>query len=56
MLRSPLLVIAYVLAVDIIGLVQKIVDGIQKTQLMQQALPSLFASFCNFLPPPPLPI
>ena len=30
MLRSLLLVIAYVLAVDIIGLVQKMVGGIQK--------------------------
>ena len=55
MLRGALLVIGLVLTVDIIGLVQKMVDGIQKHRLLKQALPSLFSSFELFslpLPPP----
>ena len=56
MLRSPLLVIAYVLAVDIIGLVQKMVGGIQKNPAHTAGAPFPFCQLFNFLPPPPLPI
>ena len=55
MLRRPLLVIGHVLTVDIIGLVRKLVGGIQKHRLLQQALPSLFSSFALFSLPLPLP-
>ena len=55
MLRRPLLVIGHVLTVDIIGLVRKLVGGIQKHRLLQQALPSLFPSFALFSLPLPLP-
>ena len=56
MLRSPLLVISHVLTVEVIGLVQKKMGGIQKHRLLKQALPSLFHTFARFsLPPPPLP-
>jgi len=48
-----LLVIDHVLTVDIIGLVEKMVGGIQKHQLLWQTLPSLFPSFTlSPLPPP----
>ena len=49
MLRGALLVIGHILTVDIIGLVQKMVGGIQKLRLLKQVLPSLF----SFPPPPP---
>ena len=56
MLRSALLVIGHVLTVDAIGLVQKMVGGIQKHRLLLQTLPSLFPSFALFsFPPPPQP-
>ena len=42
MLRSALLVIGHVLTADVIGLVEKMVGGIQTHRLLQQALPSLF--------------
>ena len=48
MLRSALLVIGHVLTVDAIGLVQKMVGGIQKHRLLLQTLPSLFPSFALF--------
>ena len=56
MLRSTLLVIGHVLTVDGIGLVQKMIGGIQKHRFLKQALPSLFPSFTLFslLPSPPL--
>ena len=53
MLRSALLVIGHVLTVDVIGLVQKMVGGIQKHRLLLQTLPSLFPSLALFSPPPP---
>ena len=34
MLRSPVPVIGYVLTVDVIGLVEKMVDGIKKHRLL----------------------
>ena len=48
MLRSALLVIGHVLTVDVIGLVQKMVGGIQKHRLLLQTLPSLFPSFALY--------
>ena len=56
MLRSALLVIGHVLTVDAIGLVQKMVGGIQKHRLLLQTLPSLSPSFALFSLPPPNPI
>ena len=56
MLRSVLLVIGHALTVDVIGLVQKMVGGIQKYRLLYQALPSLFPSLVLFSLPLPLPL
>ena len=50
---APLLVIGHVFTVVVIGLVWKLVGGIQKHWLLQQALPSLFF-LTLFSPPPPL--
>ena len=47
--------IGHILTVDIIGLVQKMVGGIQKHRLLKQALPSLFSSFTLFSLSPPIP-
>ena len=55
MLRGALLVIGHILTVDIIGLVQKMVGGIQKHRLLKQVLPSLFSSFTLFSLSPPTP-
>ena len=56
MLRSPLLVIAYVLAVDIIGLVQKMVGGVQtKTPAHMAGPPFPFSLLSRFSPSPPPP-
>ena len=52
MLRSPLLVIAYVLAVDIIGLVQKMVGGIQKNPAHAAGAPFPFCQLLQFSPSP----
>ena len=53
MLRSALLVIGHVLTVDFIGLVEKMVDGIQKTTALIAGAPFPFPLFRAFLPPPP---
>ena len=55
MLRSPLLVIAYVLAVDIIGLVQKMVGGIQKKTVHAAGAPFPFCQLSQFSPSPSPP-
>ena len=55
MLRSALLVIGHVLTADVIGLVEKMVGGIQTHRLLQQALPSLFPFALFSLPHTPIP-
>ena len=55
MLRSALLVIGHVLTADVIGLVEKMVGGIQTHRLLQQALPSLFPFALFSLPHTPTP-
>ena len=45
------------MTVDVIGLVQKMVGGVQKHRLIEQAPLSLFPAFALFsLSPPPLPL
>ena len=44
------------MTVDVIGLVQKIVGGVQKHRLTWQAPLSLFPAFALFSLPPPLPL
>ena len=55
MLRSALLVIGHVLTADVIGLVEKMVGGIQTHRFLQQALPSLFPFALFSLPHTPTP-
>ena len=54
MLRRALLVIGHVLTVDVIGLVQKTVDGMQKHRLLIAGASFPFPLFYDFLPSPPL--
>ena len=55
MLRSPLLVIGHVLTVDIIGLVQKMVGGIQKNPAHAAGAPFPFCPLSQFSPSPSPP-
>ena len=55
MLRSPLPVIGYVLTVDVIGLVEKMVDGIKKTPTLIAGAPFPFNTPLSHFSPSPSP-